>query len=149
MPTATEDSLVPKIINPPATEITNAGKLIIDATACPQDISYPTDLNLQNDSREKSEELIDLLYIPSRHTKKPRTYREIARKAYLRTAQKKKKSKKEIRSAIRRQLCFLKRNIKSIYTLLEGYDTIPFDRHKYKYFLVIQTLYDQQALMFQ
>ena len=146
---AIEESLIPIITNPPPAEVTHAGKLIVDATACPQDISYPTDLNLLNDSREKSEELIDLLYLPSKHTKKPRTYREIARKAYLRTAQKKKKSKKEIRSAIRRQLCFLKRNIKSIYTLLEGYDTIPFDRHQYKYFLVIQTLYDQQALMFQ
>ncbi len=149
LPTATEDSLIPITINPPAAVITHAGKLIVDATACPQDISYPTDLNLLNDSREKSEELIDLLYIPSRHTKKPRTYREIARKAYLKIAQKKKKSKKEIRSAIRRQLCFLKRNIKSIHTLLEGYDAIPFDRHQYKYFLIIQTLYDQQALMFQ
>ena len=145
---AIEESLVTVITNP-APEITHAGKLIVDATACPQDISYPTDLNLLNDSREKSEELIDLLYLPSRHIKKPRTYRENARKVYLRTAQKKKKSKKEIRSAIRRQLCFLKRNIKSIYALLASYDTIPFDRHQYKYFLVIQTLYDQQALMFQ
>ena len=38
----------------------NQGELIVDATACPQDISYPTDLNLLNDAREKSEELIDV-----------------------------------------------------------------------------------------
>jgi len=31
-------------------------------SACPQDISYPTDLNLLNDSREKAEDLIDFLY---------------------------------------------------------------------------------------
>lgn len=147
--TAIEEPLIPTITKQLPAVITHEGKLIVDATACPQDISYPTDLNLLSDSREKSEELIDLLYLPSKHTKKPRTYREIARKAYLKTAQKKKKSKKEIRSAIRRQLCFLKRNIKSIHTLLAGYDTIPFDRHQYKYFLVIQTLYDQQAQMFQ
>ena len=129
--------------------ITHAGKLIVDATACTQDISYPTDLNLLNDSREKAEELIDFLYCPARHQKKPRTYLQNARKAYLKTAQKKKKTKKEIRNAIRRQLCFLKRDIKSIYKLLDSYDNITFDRHQYKYFLVIQTLYDQQAKMYR
>ena len=105
---AIEESLVTVITNP-APEITHAGKLIVDATACPQDISYPTDLNLLNDSREKSEELIDLLYLPSRHIKKPGTYRENARKVYLRTAQKKKKSKKEIRSALEDSCVFKKK----------------------------------------
>ena len=33
------------------------GRVIFDATACPQDIAYPTDLNLLNDAREKLEEL--------------------------------------------------------------------------------------------
>ncbi len=33
----------------------------------PQDIAYPTDLTLVNDAREKSEELIDLLYDKSLH----------------------------------------------------------------------------------
>jgi len=145
-PVATESPATP--VSTPAA-ITHAGKLIVDATACPQDISYPTDLNLLNDSREKAEELIDFLYNPLKHAKKPRTYREVARKAYLKTAQKKKKSKKEIRSAVRKQLGFLNRDIKSIYKLLATYDTIPFNRHQYKYFLVIQTLYSQQLEMYQ
>ncbi len=172
----TEESLIPTIITTPpevidsnrpssqkaieemgmpgttpirSSEITHAGKLIVDATACPQDISYPTDLNLLNDSREKAEELIDFLYDPTRHDKKPRTYRENARKAYLKTAKKKKKTKKEIRNVIRRQLCFLKRDIKNIYKLLNSFDNIPFNRHQYKYFLVMQTLYDQQAKMYK
>jgi len=67
-------------------EVTHKGKLIVDATACPQDIEYPTDLNLLNDARMKSEELIDFLYTPELHGKKPRTYREVARKRYLQTA---------------------------------------------------------------
>ena len=127
----------------------NKGNLIVDATACPQDISYPTDLNLLNDSRQKAEELIDFLYNPSKHEKKPRTYREIARKVYLKTAQKKKKTKKEIRIAIRKQLGFLKRDIKSIYKLLNSYESVPFNRHQYKYFLVIQTLHNQQEKMYR
>jgi len=47
--------------------ITHSGKLLIDATACPQDIAYPTDLKLLNASREKSEGIIDKLYDPALH----------------------------------------------------------------------------------
>ena len=51
----------------------NRGTVLMDATACPQDIAYPTDLNLLNDAREKSEMLIDILYQKELHDKKPRT----------------------------------------------------------------------------
>lgn len=129
-------------------QIDNEGRLLMDATACPQDIAYPTDLNLLNDAREKSEELIDELYDPARHEKKPRTYRQVARKRYLKTAQKKVKPKKEIRRALRGQLSYLKRNLKSIYNLLDTYEQIPLGKKQYKYLLVIQTLYDQQREMF-
>ena len=127
---------------------TNAGTLLMDATVCPQDIAYPTDLDLLNDAREKSEELIDILHRPH-IVPKPRTYRQTARKIYLKTAQKKKKTKKEIRSAIRQQLQFLKRNINSIHKLLKQYNgSIPLRAKEYKYLLVIQTLYDQQKYMY-
>jgi len=129
--------------------ITHKGKLIADATACPQDIAYPTDLNLLSDSREKSEELIDVLYNAGKHAAKPRTYRKNARKEYLHTAQKKVKSKKEIRSSVRKQLNYLKRNLKSIEKLLDAYQTIPLNRRQYRYLLVIHTLYEQQRTMFE
>ena len=148
-PAAVAQSPESAITFPEPVEISHQGKLIVDATACPQDISYPTDLNLLNDSREKAEELIDFLFDPKKQEKKPRTYREKARKDYLKTAQKKRKTKVEIRNALRKQLCYLKRDIKSIYKLLDGYDNIVFNPHQYKYFLVIQTLYDQQAKMYQ
>jgi len=129
--------------------ITHKGKLITDATACPQDIAYPTDLNLLNDAREKSEELIDTLYDFDLHEKKPRTYRKIARKNYLRTAQKKTKSKREIRNALRKQLNYLKRNLQSITKLLDVYEDIPLDWPQHKYLLVINLLYDQQQKMYK
>jgi hypothetical protein len=129
--------------------VTHQGKLIVDATACPQDIRYPTDLNLLNDAREKSEELIDFLYVPGIHASKPRTYREAARKMYLKVAQKKVKTKKEIRRSLKQQLGFVNRNIKNIHTLLSYYGRIPFDDGQYKYFLVIQTLYQQQREMYK
>ena len=39
----------------------NRGKLIIDASCCPADIHYPSDVYLLNKTREKAEDIIDLL----------------------------------------------------------------------------------------
>jgi transposase, IS5 family len=125
----------------------NKGRVIFDATACPQDIAYPTDLNLLSDAREKSEQLIDLLYDPALHTKKPRTYRVVARKRYLQTAQKKNKPHKIVRKAVGSQLRFLKRNLNSINKLLDAFPTIPLEPKEHKYLLVINTLYEQQKKM--
>lgn len=133
----------------PANEKTHEGKLIVDATACPQDIAYPTDLNLLNDAREKSEELIDTLYKETLHHKRPRTYRKVARKNYLKVAQLKIKSKKQIHNGVKKQLGYLRRNIKSIHRLLDVYDHIPLNPKEHKYLFVIQTLYAQQQAMFK
>ncbi len=59
--------------NDEPTNPSNKGRVIYDATACPQDIAYPTDLDLLSDAREMSEQLIDLLYDPMLHEAKPRT----------------------------------------------------------------------------
>ncbi|MCH2207503.1 MAG: transposase [Lentisphaerales bacterium] len=40
----------------------NQGTLIVDATCTPADITYPTDVKLLNDCREKTEEIIDKLH---------------------------------------------------------------------------------------
>jgi IS5 family transposase len=40
----------------------NRGKLILDATCAPADISYPTDLGLLNKARLQTEKIIDSLY---------------------------------------------------------------------------------------
>ena len=128
------------------------GSLIVDATACPQDIAYPTDLNLLNDAREQSEKLVDLLFskvkLLDAARQKPRTYRKIARKEYLKVAQKKHKTKAEIRHALRKQLSYLNRNIRYILGLLKNFQRIPLKRKEYKYLLVIQTLYEQQKYMY-
>ncbi|MBK9255362.1 MAG: IS5 family transposase [Saprospiraceae bacterium] len=129
------------------------GSLIMDATVCPQEIAYPTDLDLLNESREQSEKLIDGLmdYIrewTALKIKKPRTYRKVARTHYLKIAQKKTRSRSEIRKGIRQQLQYLKRNIKHLHWLLDQIGVIVFDKKAYKYFLVIQHLYDQQKTMY-
>lgn len=127
---------------------THKGSLLIDATACPQDIAYPTDLNLLNDAREKSEKLLDIVFESSTLKSKPRNYRKVARKDYLKTAQKKRKSHQEIREANRKQLGYLRRNIASINHALDHCEVIPFNAKNYKYWLVIQHLYQQQKEMY-
>ena len=59
------------------------GDLLVDATVSPQDIAYPTDVNLLNQAREHSEKIIDVLHEKGGFKKKVRTYRQVARKEYL------------------------------------------------------------------
>lgn len=129
-------------------ESTHKGSLITDATACPQDIAFPTDIDLLNDAREKSEELIDILFEVSSMQKKPRNYREKARKEYLKVAQKKSKTRKDIRTSLKQQLGYLGRNIRSIDKILDTLEGIPLKKNQYKYLLVIQHLYQQQKTMY-
>lgn len=137
-----------KVTSTNTDEVTHKGKVILDATACPQDISYPTDLNLLNDAREQSERIIDLLYEQGKEEmKKPRTYRKKARRVYLKTAQKKTKTINEIRKAIGKQLGFINRNISNIHKLLDQYEKTPLNQHDRKMLMVMQTLYDQQREM--
>ena len=129
-----------------STELFHKGRLLIDATACPQDIAYPTDLNLLNDSRIKSEELIDRLYRPDMGYKKPRTYRKEARKNYLRFAQKRQLNRKQIRKAIAVQLRYLRRNLSHIEKLVND-KQISLKPKEHKYMFVIHEVYRQQLQM--
>jgi transposase, IS5 family len=80
----------------------NQGKLILDATAAPADIAYPTDLGILNQSRKQTEKLIDSLdkTCQTKLNKKPRTYRKKAHKNYLKVAKKRRPSRKERTDAI-------------------------------------------------
>lgn len=102
-----------------AEPVTNKGKLLVDATVAEQAIRYPTDLSLLNEAREISEHLIDELYALSDYSRKPRTYREKARKLYLNLAKNKKPGLKLRRRGLREQLQFLRRNLKHISCLLD------------------------------
>ena len=49
----------------------------------PQKIAFPTDLNLLNEARERTEAMIDAFALHLALEKKSRTYRKLARKNYL------------------------------------------------------------------
>lgn len=93
------------------------------ATVAEQAIRYPTDLGLLNEAHELSERIIDELHAKSNRAqkKKPRTYREIARKAYLSLVKLRWPCNKKCRAGIRQQLQFLQRNLKHIEEMLTEY----------------------------
>ena len=127
------------------------GKLLLDATVAPQAIRYPTDLSLLNEAREFSEKIIDTLYPHTDAKRKPRTYREKARKEFLATAKQKRPSKKIRRRAIKQQLQYLRRNLSHIEQLLlfwpEG-SPLPLPRWLLHRYWVIQHLFEQQWQMY-
>lgn len=136
--------------NAPSDKPQNKGKLQMDATIADAHIKFPTDLSLLNDSREKSEDIIDT-FCKALNVTKPRTYRREARKRWLNLSKSKKKSKKQIQVGIKQQLNYLKRNFKNIDKLLDKNPLLlnTLDKKQYKYLLVIKELYRQQLEMFQ
>jgi hypothetical protein len=90
-------------------DVGKQGKLLVDATCVPADIRYPTDLGVLNEAREKLEKIIDVLYEPvGGKAKKPRTYRNQARKAFLQVSRNRRPRKNQIRNGIRKQLQYIR-----------------------------------------
>jgi len=128
----------------------NKGKLLIDATCAPADITFPTDLKLLNKAREKSEKVIDILHKPHKGKKqKPRTYRRKARKNFLGVAKAKALSKSKRRKAIRKQLGYVERNLKTINRLTKESSLSLLTRQQYKELLVVSELLRQQRWMYE
>lgn len=128
----------------------NRGRLILDATCAPGDISYPTDLELLNQARKHTEKIIDLLYEEVRWQldKKPRTYRQVARKDYLEVAKKRRVSQKDRSKAIKKQLSYLKRNLAHIEQLvLLGASLEQLSSRQYKMLLVVTEVNQRQGII--
>ncbi len=77
--------------------------MIVVATCAPSNIRYPQDDSLLNEARENAEDLLDILHDPA-DGKKPRTYRECARKDYLKYTRCRKHTAKTTRKATGKQL---------------------------------------------
>lgn len=131
----------------------NKGKLQADATVADQDIAYPTDNGILNESRKKCEKMIDELYeMDGKQGVKPRTYRRTLDRAYLDYSKKKTKSRSVHRKMTRRLLECVKRNIKHIDRMLDEAenrgDQFPLTHAQQRLFWVIRTSYDQQKYMY-
>jgi len=130
------------------TVTTNQGKIIIDATCTPAYIAYPTDINLLNEAREKLEDMIDAIFPTGTNLKKPRTYRENARKEFIRFSKMRKPSKKKIRKAIGQQLRYVKRDLGHVDELIKKFSDINLDKNQLAWLETIRTLYLQQKTMY-
>jgi len=127
----------------------NKGKLLVDATCAPEDINYPTDLKLLNNAREKSEQIIDTLHkAMPKGTRKPRTYCQKARQAFLKVSKSRKVRQKTLRKAIKKQLGYLRRNLKHIEKQCQTVSLSELNDRQYKNLLVISELYRQQQWMY-
>jgi len=122
----------------------NKGTLVVDATCAPQNIKFPTDVSLLDDARKKSEQLIDIVYERTgKLGKKPRTYRQEAKKKFNRFTRNRKPRKKAIRKAIKAQLGYVRRDL----GYLENMDLSVLSDKELMQYQIIQMLYNQQQQM--
>lgn len=123
----------------------NSGTLILDATCAPQNIEFPQDINLLNRGRENVEHIIDEICY-EHNLRKPRMYRRNARADYLSLAKCKKRTGKRIRKAIKKQLQYVRRDLKYIDEFIA--QGIEFDDKQLERIEVIRKVYEQQNYMY-
>lgn len=124
------------------------GTLILDATCCPQNIRFPTDVSLLNEGREQLEGMIDSAHqAGATEGNKPRTYRNLARRDWLRFARDRKPTRKKIRKAIRQQLGYIRRDLGHLEDIL-GMHPDVLTAKQLEQLAVIRAMYEQQKEMF-
>ena len=129
-------------------EARNEGTMILDATCVPQNIRYPRDISLLNEAREKLEEMIDVVHAAGvTEGKKPRTYRNRARKDYLRFARNRKPTQKLLRKSLRKQLGYVGRNLSYLDAILHRHPDALSEKLM-AYLKTIRMLFDQQKEMY-
>jgi len=130
-------------------EAKHRGTLKVDATVADQEIKYPNDVGLLNESRQQLERMINELYDPSIDGSRPRLYPRKARKEYLLFSKKRRKTRKEIRRGIKGQLQYLRRDLKVIQKMLDDKNRKHQLSDEDKQMLeVIMKIYEQQKYMY-
>ena len=124
----------------------NSGTIILDATCAPQNISYPQDINLLNETRENLEKMIDEICYDHNYYR-PRMYRENARRDYLNLAKCKKRTAKKIRKAIKQQLQYVRRDFGYVEGLLS--DGVELSKKQLMRYMVLKQVYEQQQYMYE
>ena len=122
----------------------NNGTLIMDTTCAPANITYPQDIKLCNEAREKTEQIVETMHERG-GDEKPRLDKKKARHEYLKVAKSKKRTGNALRKAIKKQLSYIRRNLRYIDGLMKNYDKLS---AKQKSELeTIKKLYEQQKYM--
>ena len=127
----------------------NKGTLILDATCTPANIRYPRDIDLCDDAREATEEIVETMHAGQVGKKpKPRLDKKKAKKEYKKVAKSKGKDAKIMRKAIRRQLYYIRRNLGYISQQKEDglYDLLS-DRQKALLDTIVKFLEQQKYML--
>lgn len=130
----------------------NRGTLILDATCIPADLRFPTDLGLLNEAREKLDEIIDTLHQANgKEQRRPRTYRDKARKDYLNVSKQKSPRKNQLRKAIKKQLQYTRRNLRIVDRMLQEStaEADSLSKRQQRLLATIRKLVEQQANMYK
>ena len=125
----------------------NGGTLLMDATCCPADISFPQDFQLLNHARELLEDIVREI-CKAHGWGTPRMYARTARKVFLNLSKSKKRSGKAIRKCIKQQLQYIRRDIGYIADFIRD-KHIRLDPQAYDLLNTLTTLYEQQRIMYE
>jgi IS5 family transposase len=131
------------------TEPEAKGTLIVDATCAPEDMRFPHDVTLLDEARRKTELVIDRLHetMPEGR-EKPRTYRKVARRAFLRFIRNRKPRMPEIRRALKTQMQYVERNLRSIEEMAQNGGLRSLSRKEYRDLLVVTEYIRQQRQLY-
>ena len=143
----TLDSLIKPVDWP---EDKNWGTLSIDASCTPADIAYPTDLKLLNEVRQSTERLVDdLCRQSSAFTMLRSRYdRRKAQAHFLSVAKQKKPRCRKIKTAVKKQLSYLLKNLTAIDALIAaGASFSGLKHHWWQKLLACSEPYRQQTVL--
>src|SRR5215469_11376372 len=126
-------------------DIKNVGTLILDATCAPQNIKYPQDTNLLFDAREKLEDIIANVCLRE-NICRPRTYCREAKREAQKFIFSKKRTRQLIRTTIRKQLQYIRRD----FGYISGYlkHGCFFKEKELKLLGVLHRVFEQQQFMY-
>lgn len=125
------------------------GTLVLGATCCPHNIRFPTDASLLNEGREKLEGMVDSAY-QARATEgnKPRIYRNLARRDWLRFARDRKPTHKKVRKAICQQLGYIRRDLEHLEGIQGRHPDVTTAKQLER-LTVVRAMYEQHKEVFE
>lgn len=126
----------------------NDGILVLDATAAPADVRYPTDLSLLNECRENTERIIDRIWEANGMVGRRTSYnRKKARAKYLQIAKQRKPRKRQIKRAIKEQITFVTKNIEILDGLAPEVWEVLESKHLRRLVTIRKVLVQQTKMM--
>ena len=125
----------------------NTGTMILDATAAPADIRYPTDISILDECRMNTEKMIDEIWAYTKREGHKTAYsRKKARGEYLKIIKQRRHKAGEVKEAIKQQLEYVEKNLETLSRLMME-SSKPLTKKRLKRLETIRIVVMQQAEM--